>query len=81
MELGRASAAMPSGEPELGVLWLEPYPDFLEIEGIADPSPGPDARYEVRESVRLAFVAAVQQLPPRQRAVLDAGRRDGLAGA
>jgi RNA polymerase sigma-70 factor, ECF subfamily len=68
-QLGRASAAMPSREPELGVLWLEPYPDS-EIEGIVDPSPGPDARYEMRESVRLAFVAAVQQLPPRQRAVL-----------
>ena len=68
-QLGRASAAMPSGEPELGVLWLEPYPDS-EIDGIADARPGPEARYEMRESVRLAFVAAVQQLPPRQRAVL-----------
>ena len=68
-QLGRASAAMPSGEPELGVLWLEPYPDS-EIESIADAAPGPEARYEMRESVRLAFVAAVQQLPPRQRAVL-----------
>ena len=68
-QLGRASAAVPSGEPELGVLWLEPYPDS-EIESIADAAPGPEARYEMRESVRLAFVAAVQQLPPRQRAVL-----------
>ncbi|HEY3621323.1 MAG TPA: RNA polymerase subunit sigma-70 [Roseiarcus sp.] len=68
-QLGRATATIPSGEQELGVLWLEPYPDS-EIEGIADAAPGPEARYEMRESIRLAFVAAVQQLPPRQRAVL-----------
>jgi RNA polymerase sigma-70 factor (ECF subfamily) len=68
-QLGRASTALPSGELELGVLWLDPYPDS-EIEGVADAAPGPAARYEMRESVRLAFVAAVQQLPPRQRAVL-----------
>ncbi|GAA1304090.1 sigma-70 family RNA polymerase sigma factor [Saccharothrix xinjiangensis] len=49
--------------------WLEPYPDVL-LEGIADSAPGPEARYEVNESVSLAFLAALQQLPPRQRAVL-----------
>jgi RNA polymerase sigma-70 factor (TIGR02960 family) len=49
--------------------WLEPYPDFL-LEGLADTAPGPDARYETRESVGLAFVAALQHLPPRQRAAL-----------
>ena len=53
------------GEP----VWLEPYPDAL-LEGIPDRSPGPDARYEARESVELAFTAAVQRLPARQRAAL-----------
>ena len=49
--------------------WLEPYPDAL-LEGIIDQSPGPEARYETRESIELAFIAALQRLPPRQRAVL-----------
>ena len=50
-------------------IWLEPYPDVL-LEGIPDRSPGPAARYEARESIELAFIAALQGLPPRQRAVL-----------
>ena len=49
--------------------WLEPYPDAL-LEGLPDTAPGPDARYEAREAVALAFVTALQRLPPRQRAVL-----------
>jgi RNA polymerase sigma-70 factor (TIGR02960 family) len=53
------------GEP----LWLEPYPDAL-LEGIPDASPGPEARYETKEAVTLTFVAALQRLPPMQRAVL-----------
>jgi RNA polymerase sigma-70 factor (ECF subfamily) len=51
------------------VLWLEPYPDAL-LEGLADSAPGPAARYETREAISLAFIAALQLLPPRQRAVL-----------
>jgi len=49
--------------------WYEPYPDVL-LEDLPDASPGPEARYETRESLALAFVAGLQRLPPRQRAVL-----------
>ena len=51
------------------VLWLEPYPDVL-LEGLADSAPGPEARYEAVESISLAFITALQLLPPRQRAAL-----------
>ena len=51
------------------VLWLEPYPDALLAE-VPDPTPGPEARYERRETISLAFIAALQLLPPRQRAAL-----------
>jgi RNA polymerase sigma-70 factor (ECF subfamily) len=50
-------------------VWLEPYPDVLLGE-MADTGPGPEARYEAREAISLAFVTALQILPPRQRAVL-----------
>jgi RNA polymerase sigma-70 factor (TIGR02960 family) len=68
------SASMPGADPpeptRLGeVLWLEPYPDVL-LEGLADPAPGPEARYQAREAISLAFVTALQLLPPRQRAIL-----------
>jgi RNA polymerase sigma-70 factor, ECF subfamily len=49
--------------------WLEPYPDRL-LEGIPDAEPGPEARFDQLEATELAFVAAMQYLPPRQRAVL-----------
>jgi RNA polymerase sigma-70 factor (TIGR02960 family) len=50
-------------------LWLQPYPDAL-LDDLPDTAPGPEARYERREAVALAFVAGLQRLPPRQRAVL-----------
>ncbi len=50
-------------------IWLDPYPDVL-IEGLADVAPGPEARYEAKEAVALGFVAGLQHLAPRQRAVL-----------
>jgi RNA polymerase sigma-70 factor (ECF subfamily) len=54
-------------DPVTAPVWLEPYPDtHLGLEGPA----GPDARYEQREGVELAFIAALQHLPARQRAVL-----------
>ena len=53
-------------------VWLEPYPDVL-LEGLADTAPSPAARYEARESIELAFILALQHLPPRQRAALVLG--------
>jgi RNA polymerase sigma-70 factor (ECF subfamily) len=50
-------------------VWLEAYPDVL-LEGIADTAPGPDARYELKEAIALAFIVGLQHLPPQQRAVL-----------
>jgi RNA polymerase sigma-70 factor (ECF subfamily) len=58
-----------TGQPPTEIAWLEPYPDAA-LDGIPDAAPGPDVRYDLQESVQLAFVAAIQHLPPRQRAVL-----------
>jgi RNA polymerase sigma-70 factor (ECF subfamily) len=56
------------GAPIVESVWVEPYPDHDFARG--DAPAGPEARYEQRESVELAFVAALQHLPARQRAVL-----------
>ena len=66
--------AVPNVEPpeptRLGeVAWLEPFPDAL-LEGAIEVPLGPEARYEQTESISLAFVTALQLLPPRQLAVL-----------
>jgi len=50
------------------VPWLEPYPDLLH--DLPDPAPGPQARYETTEAISLAFITAMQVLPPRQRAAV-----------
>jgi hypothetical protein len=54
------------------VPWLEPYPDLL-LDQLAGPEPGPEARFEATEAISLAFVTALQLLPPRQRAVIVLG--------
>jgi len=51
------------------VVWLQPFPD-VALEGAFEVLPGPQARYEQTESISLAFVTALQMLPPRQLAVL-----------
>jgi len=67
------------GPPLVESTWIEPYPDerFAVDEGPA----GPEARYEQRESVELAFIAALQHLPARQRAVLILRDVLGFSGA
>jgi RNA polymerase sigma-70 factor (ECF subfamily) len=74
----RANSRRPEGAPVTHLpeptrwneaLWLEPYPDVL-LEGVPDEAPGPEARYETREGIALAFVTGLQHLPPQQRAVL-----------
>ena len=57
-----AAEPVPAEDPS----WLEPYPD----RWIDEATPGPEARYEARESVALSFVSALQRLPAKQRAVL-----------
>src|SRR5437764_9180212 len=58
----------PPGRPIVESVWIEPYPD--EILGIEDGYAAPEASYEQREAVELAFVAALQHLPANQRAAL-----------
>lgn len=66
-----AVAPFPPPEPTVRgeITWLQPFPDDL-LAGVPDSAPGPEARYQQREAVQLAFVAALQALPPRQAATL-----------
>jgi RNA polymerase sigma-70 factor (ECF subfamily) len=59
---------VPPGQPVVESVWIEPYPD--ETLGLEDGYAAPEARYEQREAIELAFVAALQHLAPNQRAVL-----------
>ena len=60
----------PPQPTRLGELtWIEPYPDSW-IDEVADETPGPEATYQAREAISLAFVVALQRMPPRQRAAL-----------
>ena len=79
-QMGPSSTTMPDGSPPADILWLEPCPASY-LEGVVDDQPTPEARYAARESVQLAFVAAIQQLPGRQRAVLLLCDVLGLASA
>ena len=63
------SASPPEATRRTEPLWLQPCPDAL-LDDLPDAAPGPEARYETKEAVALAFVAGLQRLPLRQRAVL-----------
>ena len=64
-----SSVQPPEPTTRAEVVWLEPYPDAL-LEGAIEMPLGPEARYETTEAVSLAFLTALQVLPPRQIAVL-----------
>ena len=68
-QAGPAVRFQPLGDPDRVTPWLGPYPD-AGLPDQRDPAPGPDARVETAEAVRLAFVAAIHELEPRQRAIL-----------
>jgi RNA polymerase sigma-70 factor (ECF subfamily) len=74
-----ADPHVPIGPPLVESIWIEPYPDAqLGLDG---GLAGPEARYEQREAVELAFIAALQHLPARQRAVLILRDVLGFSGA
>jgi len=54
--------------------WLDPYPDVL-LDNLVDGAPGPETRYETTEAISLAFIVALQLLPPRQRDGAPTGHR------
>jgi RNA polymerase sigma-70 factor (TIGR02960 family) len=68
-ELWMSEVELPEPTRRADPVWLEPYPDVLFQDELGSP-PGPEARYEAKEAISLAFVAALQMLPARQRAVL-----------
>ncbi|WP_323376289.1 sigma-70 family RNA polymerase sigma factor [Streptomyces sp. RB17] len=68
-EPARPPSDVPDPTRRSEALWYEPYPDAL-LADLPDTAPGPEARYETREALALSFTAGLQQLPPRQRAVL-----------
>jgi RNA polymerase sigma-70 factor (TIGR02960 family) len=63
------SRRMPALQSFADVPWLQPYPDRL-LDEVAPPEEEPDAVVVARETIALAYVAVIQLLPPRQRAVL-----------
>ena len=77
--LGPPVGFEPLGPPATDVSWLEPYPGWQPHDA-ADPARGPEAQYEAHETISLAFVAALQALPPRQRAALLLRDVVGLSG-
>lgn len=68
-EMPLSDLPLPEPSRSSEVHWIQPYPDAL-LEGVADAEPRPETRIESREAISLAFVTALQQLPPLQRAVL-----------
>jgi RNA polymerase sigma-70 factor, ECF subfamily len=76
----RETAGHGGDHPLVEIPWLQPYPDRL-LEGLAPVEDEPGAEVVDRETIELAFIAAVQLLPPRQRAVLIARDVLGWSGA
>jgi RNA polymerase sigma-70 factor (TIGR02960 family) len=68
-ELRRSRRRVPSVQSFRDVPWLQPYPDQL-LDEVAAPDAGPEAVVVARETIELTFVAVIQALPPRQRAIL-----------